>query len=197
MNYVFGIEFQELSQGSGAYHGQATLSRWQLSHPRLLRFRHQSNFWNPYWCAPNIPLFQRRLGGRMALVTHLCVAGRTLAVYNLHLESRNGSDLRNRQVTELLVDARQYGEEILVIAGGDFNVDLRRDEDDRRIREAGFKNVFRDGTARTTVLDFLGRQKTIDTVLIRGSLNTIAANVHYEAEGSDHYPLALTIRFGA
>jgi len=36
MNYVFGREFQELTQGSRAapaYHGQATLSRWPLSSP--------------------------------------------------------------------------------------------------------------------------------------------------------------------
>src|ERR1700756_4769253 len=33
MNYVFGCEFEELTQGSRnspAYHGQATLSRWRL-----------------------------------------------------------------------------------------------------------------------------------------------------------------------
>jgi Endonuclease/Exonuclease/phosphatase family len=47
MNYVFGREFQELTQGSRtspAYHGQATLSRWPLSNPRIIRFREQSNF---------------------------------------------------------------------------------------------------------------------------------------------------------
>jgi endonuclease/exonuclease/phosphatase family metal-dependent hydrolase len=52
MNYVFGREFQELTQESRtspAYHGQATLSRWPLSNPRLIRFREQSNFWRPRW----------------------------------------------------------------------------------------------------------------------------------------------------
>src|SRR5580704_19288141 len=37
MNYVFGREFEELTQGSRtspAYHGQATLSRWCLKNPR-------------------------------------------------------------------------------------------------------------------------------------------------------------------
>lgn len=36
LNYVFGVEFQELTQGtrkSPAYHGQATLSRWPLLEP--------------------------------------------------------------------------------------------------------------------------------------------------------------------
>ena len=42
MNYVFGREFQELTQGSKAspaYHGQATLSRWPLSNSRIIRFQ--------------------------------------------------------------------------------------------------------------------------------------------------------------
>src|SRR5882757_6686562 len=45
LNYVFGREFEELTQGSRtspAYHGQATLSRWRLANPRLIRFRRQS-----------------------------------------------------------------------------------------------------------------------------------------------------------
>ncbi len=44
MNYVFGWEFQELTQGSKAspaYHGQATLSRWPLSNSRIIRFQKQ------------------------------------------------------------------------------------------------------------------------------------------------------------
>ena len=52
LNYVFGREFQELTQGtrhSPAYHGQATLSRWPLSNARILRLQQQSNFWQPHW----------------------------------------------------------------------------------------------------------------------------------------------------
>jgi hypothetical protein len=55
MNYAFGREFEELSQGSSgspAYHGQATLSRWPLSNARLIRFREQSHFWRPRWYLP-------------------------------------------------------------------------------------------------------------------------------------------------
>ena len=51
MNYVFGREFQELTQGSKtspAYHGQATLSRWPLSNCRIIRFQRQSHFWHPF-----------------------------------------------------------------------------------------------------------------------------------------------------
>src|SRR5579864_5692228 len=61
MNYVFGREFQELTQGrpnSPAYHGQATLSRWCLRNPRVIRFRRQSDFWRPRWYVPHMSLFQ-------------------------------------------------------------------------------------------------------------------------------------------
>src|SRR5215467_8617403 len=47
MNYVFGREFEELVQGSKAspaYHGQAILSKWPISNPRLIRFSKQSSF---------------------------------------------------------------------------------------------------------------------------------------------------------
>ena len=41
MKYVFGREFEELTQGtrtSPAYHGQATLSRWRLKNARVIGF---------------------------------------------------------------------------------------------------------------------------------------------------------------
>src|SRR5271166_544 len=72
MNYIFGREFQELTQGSRgspAYHGQAMLSRWPLSHPRIIRFKRQSTFWRPRWFVPEIEPFQERIGGRLALVS--------------------------------------------------------------------------------------------------------------------------------
>src|SRR5580658_7264840 len=55
MNYVFGREFQELTQrtkGSPALRGQASLCRWPLRKPRILRFQRQSNFWRPRWFLP-------------------------------------------------------------------------------------------------------------------------------------------------
>src|ERR1700761_8387727 len=89
MNYAFGREFQELTEGSGtapAYHGQATLSRWNLLNLRVLRFRRQSGFWRPRWFLPNRRPFQNRLGGRIALVTDVDLLGTRLTVYNIHLE---------------------------------------------------------------------------------------------------------------
>src|SRR5437016_2396867 len=68
MNYVFGREFEELSQGSSdnpAYHGQATLSRWPISNPRIIRFQKQSTFWRPHWYVPPSEPFQETRGRRM------------------------------------------------------------------------------------------------------------------------------------
>src|SRR5271157_4118573 len=127
MNYAFGNEFQELGQGSRsspAYHGQATLSRWPLSQPRVIRFRRQSKFWNPRWWIPPLAAFQRRIGGRMALITNLAIGDRSLIVYNLHLESRNSDELRFGQIAELLADTRRYGFNVVVVLAGDFNFDI-------------------------------------------------------------------------
>ena len=60
LNYVFGMEFQELSEGTAArpaYHGMATLSPWPLSKARTIRFRDQSSFWKPRWYVPESPGF--------------------------------------------------------------------------------------------------------------------------------------------
>src|ERR1700722_3843265 len=115
MNYVFGCEFQELTQGrpaSPAYHGQATLSRWSLRNSRLIRFRRQSDFWRPRWYVPRMSLFQERLGGRIALVTEAQVRSKSLSVFNLHLESRGDQDLRLAQLQEAIVDATAQPREL-------------------------------------------------------------------------------------
>src|ERR1700692_1865613 len=91
MNYAFGREFEELTQGSRtspAYQGQATLSRWRIAKPRIIRFQRQSSFWRPRWFLPRTSPFQERLGGRIALVTDVDVPGGALNVYKLPLDSR-------------------------------------------------------------------------------------------------------------
>src|SRR5215469_4756489 len=109
MNYVFGREFKELAQGeqiSPAYHGQATLSPFPISHPRVLRFRRQSTFWRPRWFIPRLRVFQRRLGARIALICEIRIQGRTLTAYNVHLESRGNDELRSNQLIEILTEIR-------------------------------------------------------------------------------------------
>src|SRR5216684_1746791 len=122
MNYVFGREFQELTQGSKsspAYHGQATLSRWPLSDSRIIRFQKQSHFWRPHWFLPEIAPFQERFGGRLALVSEANIAGKTIVTYNLHLESRGDDQLRCFQLDEVLDDARRYNSNTPILLTGD------------------------------------------------------------------------------
>ena len=197
MNYAFGIEFQELAQGSAnspAYHGQATLSRWQLSSPRIMRFNDQSKFWHPYWWIPRLALLERRLGGRMALVTEVCVGNRSLVAYNVHLESRNGDDLRSRQLSELLDDALSYDRGLPLVIGGDFNFDVHQAPQRLLLWHTGLTNPFV-GHLPTTITRAVGRQRSIDCILTRGELRRVSAEVHQGVYGSDHYPLSLTVCF--
>src|SRR6202795_1409269 len=145
MNYVFGREFQELTQGSKnspAYHGQATLSRWPLSNSRIIRFQKQSHFWRPHWFLPEIAPFQERLGGRMALVSAVNIAGKTIVVYNLHLESRGDDNLRCSQLDEALDDARRYNSNTPILLTGDFNLDVSQAAAASAISRAQFQDAF-------------------------------------------------------
>ena len=148
MNYVFGREFEELVQGSEAspaYHGQATLSRWPICNPRLIRFSRQSNFWQPRWFLPRIEPFQKRLGGRMALVTEIDVAGSKLLTYNLHLESRGNDGLRLSQIEGVLSDAVRQDAQCPLVVAGDFNLDASRDAAALAFATAGFQDAKRPG----------------------------------------------------
>jgi endonuclease/exonuclease/phosphatase family metal-dependent hydrolase len=196
MNYVFGIEFQELGQGSRtspAYQGQATLSRWPLSEPRILRFRRQSNFWRPRWWIPPFAPFQRRSGGRMALITRVAIGDRSLIVYNVHLESRDGENLRLAQVSELLDDASQYGPDTQLLIAGDFNFDLRIDSQKTEVQRAQFENPFAE-IGVSTISSSAHRRQPIDWILVRGESKGRSPRVHDSVRASDHFPLSLTLQ---
>jgi endonuclease/exonuclease/phosphatase family metal-dependent hydrolase len=199
MNYVFGREFQELTQGSRtspAYHGQATLSRWPLSNPRLIRFREQSNFWHPRWYLPRMELFQERLGGRIALVCDVNIAGQTLVAYNLHLESRGNDHLRRSQLFEVLDDSRRYGSEVTLIVAGDMNFDVSQGDAPERIRDAQFRNAFEDKAQTATVpSSFFHNGRAIDWILTGGPVQDADARVYRSVLASDHFPLSLTLAF--
>lgn len=196
MNYVFGLEFIELAQGARglpARHGQATLSRFSLQTPRILRFRNQSSFWNPRWFIPNLGAFQRRLGGRIALVSDITLEQRPLTIYNVHLESKGSDELRRRQLREVLDDARENATDILV--AGDFNFDVTADRAASVMLGTHLTNPFASKNAEPTILPQRWRRpRTIDWMLTSESLQTQSPRVHVAAAGSDHYPLSLTLQ---
>jgi len=197
MNYVFGREFEELVQGSKnspAYHGQATLSKWPILKPRLIRFSKQSHFWRPHWFLPKLEPFQERLGGRIALVAEINVAGRKLVTYNLHLESRGTDALRISQLGEVLSDAISYDAECPLIVAGDLNLDASREAVAFAVAKAGFQDAVTASHTSTTPARGLfegGRQ--IDWAFVRGSLQASSGHVHGGVNASDHYPISFML----
>ena len=196
LNYVFGREFEELTQGtrrSPAYHGQATLSPWPLSNARILRFQQQSSFWRPHWFLPEIEPFQERLGGRLALVAAANVGGKTIVTYNLHLESRGDDWLRQAQMKETLQDAQQYKGGAAVVLAGDLNMDVSAGDVGQAIRSAGFQDTFKDQHTPTTPDSFLETGRVIDWIFSRGALRCNTSQIHRSVSASDHYPLSVTL----
>jgi endonuclease/exonuclease/phosphatase family metal-dependent hydrolase len=197
VHYAFGCEFQELAQGSHAapaHHGQVTLSRWPMADCSILRFQKQSNFWRPRWFLPALGPLQRRVGGRMALLTRALIPGNSLAVYNLHCESKGGDDLRYSQLDEFLQHAKSYNLDVPLLAAGDFNFDLSQNGAEAALADAGFLNPF--ATLRqATTRSHSTRNGAIDWILLRGPLVGTNPQVHSSVVGSDHYPLSLTVSF--
>lgn len=197
MDYVFGREFQELVQGSKtdpAYHGQAILAKWPISNPRLIRFSQQSNFWQPHWFLPRIEPFQERLGGRIALVAEINVAGSKLLIYNLHLESRGNDELRLSQVEEVLSDAARQEPQRPVIIAGDFNLDASKDRAASAFATAGFQDAISVPRTPTTPSHHLlepGRR--IDWAFVRGPVRSGSGRIHKQVRASDHYPISFTL----
>ncbi len=197
MNYVFGREFEELVQGSKnspAYHGQATLSKWPILNPRLIRFSKQSHFWQPHWFLPKIEPFQERVGGRIALVAEINVAGRKLVTYNLHLESRGTDALRISQLGEVLADATCCDADRTVVVAGDLNLDASREPVAEALVKAKFQDAVASPRARTTPARGLfegGRQ--IDWAFVRGPLRASSGRAHGNVKASDHYPISFIL----
>jgi len=198
MNYVFGREFQELTQGSKtspAYHGQATLSRWPLSNSRIIRFQKQSHFWRPHWFLPEIPPFQERLGGRLALVSDANIAGKTIVTYNAHLESRGDDQLRCSQLEEVLEDSERHTSNTAVLLTGDFNMDVSQGPAAGAITSAQFQDAFANHHEPTTPGSFLEHGRIIDWIFTRGRVRSIEPLVHRSVSASDHYPLSINVAF--
>ena len=198
MNYVFGREFEELTQGSRtspANHGQATLSRWRLKNARVIRFRRQSGFWRPRWFLPRTEPFQERLGGRIALVTEVDVPGKAFVVYNLHLESRANNNLRLSQFTEVLEDAARYAPRIPTLMAGDLNFDVSEGQAAALIRQTGFRNVLGQSRSYTRPARRLFEDpRSIDWAFISGPVEPTGGRVHTKINASDHYPISFTLR---
>jgi endonuclease/exonuclease/phosphatase family metal-dependent hydrolase len=198
LNYVFGREFVELTQGtktSPAYHGQATLSRWKISNPRVIRFQRQSDFWEPRWFKPKLQTFQERLGGRVALAAEINIAEASTLCYNLHLESRSSDELRRAQLNEVLEDSAKYDSACLVIMAGDLNLNASKPGIAGALARAGFREVVPTARLATTpARHLLEAGRHIDWAFVRGSREADAGKVHRSVTASDHYPISFELR---
>lgn len=196
MNYVWAREFQEIVQGttdSPAYTGQATLARWRLTKPRILRFDQQSGFWRPHWFVPHVYPFQVRYGGRIALVTESSDVGSRLATYNLHLESRNLEGLRLAQLQQVLKDSAAYPSRTPVLVAGDFNLNATHPQAAQEIRAAGFRSVLPKPSSTTHLLFVHG--PAIDWAYLRGPVQSSPPEIHSGVHASDHFPISFTLTF--
>ena len=196
LNYVFGMEFQELSEGTAtrpAYHGMATLSPWPLSKARIIHFRDQSTFWKPQWYVPDLPVFQRRLGGRIALVAEATIYGRKVVTYNLHLESRGDDNLRLRQLNEVIADGRKYVDRPRLIIAGAFNMNAAVGEAARALRDTGFCDAVGLPAHPTSTAHLLSHHAhAIDWIFVSGAPDS-EGQVHHDIHASDHYPVSVTL----
>ena len=194
MNYAFAPEFRELSQSTpegAAYHGQAILATLPIRSSRILRFAHQSGFWKPRpLLISSLPLLQRREGGRIALVNELDRGGKTLVIYNLHLESRGSEHGRLLQLNEVLADAQRYPAATPVIVAGDLNTKSRHSPLIGRMREAGYRSCFGDRRVRTHII--IG---ALDWVFVRGPVECSDAEVHRGFHASDHFAISAELKF--
>lgn len=197
LNYVFGREFVELTQGtkaSPAYQGQATLARGRISSPRVIHFQQQSDFWKPRWFKPKLPTFQERLGGRIALAAEITIAGASLLTYNLHLESRGNDDLRLAQLDEVLRDASAYSSVRPVIVAGDLNLNAANSGPAEKLSAAGFSSTVPSaGMPTTPARHLLEAGRHIDWAFVRGPMQPAGGRVHRGIKASDHYPISFNL----
>jgi endonuclease/exonuclease/phosphatase family metal-dependent hydrolase len=197
LNYAFGREFVELTQGtksSPAYHGQATLARWRISNPRVIRFQRQSDFWKPRWFKPKLQTFQERLGGRIALAAEINIAGVSVLTYNLHLESRANDDLRLAQLDEVLHDASTYSSAGPLIVAGDLNLNAAKTGVAEKLSAAGFSSAVPSARIPTTpARHLLEAGRHIDWAFVRGSMRADKGRIHDRVKASDHYPISFEL----
>ncbi len=188
LGLTYAIEFEELSQerSSPAYIGQATLTRLPIRRSRVLRFENQSGFWKPRsWLPSSMPLMQRRLGSRVALVTDLEFAGQPLIVYNAHLESRSYGRIQMEQLNEMLADLNShYPPNTAAIIGGDLNTKYLPSIFLHKLERDGFRSSTGERIERSHTIAM-----ALDWIFVRGPLHWESGAVRKDWKGSDHYPV--------
>lgn len=128
MNVAFGLEFIELVNGEDpkGFHGNAIFSRWPIRKAQVVRLPEQYNWYFDR---------QRRIGGRLAILAELDVAGTPVGVATIHLENRTHGPGRQAQLDAVLAAAEEMFPGMPVILGGDLNTNTFDGRDKDAIRE--------------------------------------------------------------
>ena len=158
----------------------------------MIRFRDQSTFWKPRWYVPDLPVFQRRIGGRIALVAEAAIYGERVVTYNLHLESRGTDELRVRQLNEVLADCRKYVGNPKLIVAGDFNLVAGGSDAAAALRNAGFRDAVGLAGNATSTPHVLSHARPIDWIFVSDARES-QGQVHHDVHASDHYPISATL----
>jgi endonuclease/exonuclease/phosphatase family metal-dependent hydrolase len=125
--YAFAVEFLELELGGerereeqrGAenavgYHGNAILARAPLGRPAVVRLESDGGWFDG-------ARGERRLGGRIAVLAQLDLAGTPVCFAAVHLESHGDPPQRAAQLSALLAAIDAYAPDAPTVIGGDLN----------------------------------------------------------------------------
>jgi endonuclease/exonuclease/phosphatase family metal-dependent hydrolase len=125
--YVFGAEFVELGLGDlreqksfagktnrAGLHGAGLLSRVRLLRPALVRLETSGRWFDGAF-------HERRVGGRIAMLASIEIAGRPVLLASVHYESHTGPADRLLQTRVLLDCIEEHAPGQPVLIGGDFN----------------------------------------------------------------------------
>lgn len=123
------------------------------------------------------------------------IAGKTIVLHNLHLESRGDDRLCGSQLQETLQDAGRYMGETPIVLAGDFNLDTPDGRIATALDRARFQDAFANEHLPTTPNSLFQDGRTIDWIFSRGPVRPTQPQVHRSVSASDHYPLSVTLDF--
>ena len=125
--YVFGAEFVELGLGdlreqawhagqtnAAGLHGGGFVARGALQRPALSRLEVSGRWFDGVF-------HERRVGGRIAMLTELMIEGGPVLLASAHYESHTGPADRLMQTQAMLDDIDAHAPGMPVLIGGDFN----------------------------------------------------------------------------
>lgn len=112
MYYAYSLEFIELKDPHGGFHGNALFSKYPIEWAETLRLPEAYNWYFDR---------QKRIGGRCAVFAKINYFGQTIGVVSVHLENRTDGEGRRAQMRAVLYEASRVFNGIPVMIGGDLN----------------------------------------------------------------------------